>query len=178
MKRRITRRSIGAGVLGGWLLFSGLGGLAIGTGVRSVEAAAATAPPFELVTFGGAGYSNASLKGKPALLVFWAPWCNVCRRELPAISRFYREGRPDALEVVSIGFADSRNNVEAFVKERTDPFAFPTAYDEDRWVSQAFKVTATPTSVLLDEQGRIAFVHRGSGILDNPQFRAFVAMLR
>lgn len=171
-------RSISAGMLGWWLLFSGPGGLAIGTGIPSVEAAAATAPPFELVTFSGAGYSNASLKGKPALLVFWAPWCNVCRRELPAISRFYKEGRPDALEVVSIGFADSRSNVEAFVKERADSFAFPSAYDEDRWVSQAFKVNVTPSSVLLDEQGRIAWVHRGSGILDNPQFRAFVSLLR
>jgi thiol-disulfide isomerase/thioredoxin len=173
----MTMRSIGAGVLGGWLLFSGPGGPAIGTGVPSVEAAAATAPPFELVTFSGAAYSNASLKGKPALLVFWAPWCGVCRRELPAISRFYREGRPDALEVVSIGFADSRSHVEAFVKERADSFAFPTAYDEDRWVSQAFKANVTPTSVLLDEQGRIALVHRGSGLLDNPQFRAFLARL-
>ncbi len=170
-------RSINAGMLGLWILCSGAAGVATWTGVTPAEAAAPTAPPFEVVTFDGTGYSNASLKGKPALLVFWAPWCNVCRRELPEISRFYKEGRPDALEVVSIGFSDTRSNVEAFVKERADSFAFPAAYDEDRWVSQAFKVNATPTYVLLDDQGRIALVHRGGGVLQNPQFRQFLSTL-
>lgn len=79
--------------------------------------------------------------------MFWAPWCKVCRREL----------------------------VEIFVKEQAGSFALPTAYDEDRWVSQSFKINATPTSVLLDEQGRIALVHRGSGILQNAQFREFLS---
>jgi thiol-disulfide isomerase/thioredoxin len=170
-------RAISAGILALWIAFSDPIGFAVGTGAPSAEAATTTTPPFELVTFGGTGYSNDSLKGKPALLVFWAPWCKVCQRELPDISRFYKQDKSDRLEVLSIGFADSRTNVEAFVKERADSFAFPTAYDEDRWVSQAFKVNATPTYVLLDEQGRIGLVHRGGGILHNPQFRAFLSKL-
>lgn len=170
-------RAIGAGILGLSIVASGLTGFEGATGALSAQQAVATTPAFELVTFGGAGYSNASLKGKPALLVFWAPWCNVCRRELPDINRFYTHEKPAVLEMLSIGFADTRTNVAAFVKERASSFAFPTAYDEDRWVSQAFKINATPTSVLLDEQGRIALVHRGGGILQNVQFREFLSML-
>jgi hypothetical protein len=79
--------------------------------------------------------------------------------------------------MVSIGFADTRTNVEQFVKGRADTFVFPTAYDEDRWVSQSFKINATPTYVLLDAQGTIALVHRGGGILQNPQFRNFLSTL-
>ncbi|MET0516926.1 MAG: TlpA disulfide reductase family protein [Nitrospiraceae bacterium] len=174
----MTMRSISAGILGLSIVFSGPTGFAVGTEVPLAEAAAATTPPFELVTFGGAGYSNTSLKGKPALLVFWAPWCKVCQRELPSISRFYEDGRPTTLEVVSIGFADTRSNVEAFVKERAESFAFPAAYDEDRWVSQAFKINATPTYVVLDDQGRIALFHRGGGIFQNLQFREFLSTLK
>lgn len=170
-------RSIRAGLLGLWVVFSGPVTFAMETAAPSGEAIATTTPPFELVTFGGVDYNNASLKGAPALLVFWAPWCQVCRRELPGISRFYKQDKPDMLEVLSIGFADSRLNVETFVKERADAFAFPTAYDEDRWVSQAFKVNATPTYVVLDEQGRIALIHRGGGILHNPQFQTFLSRL-
>jgi thiol-disulfide isomerase/thioredoxin len=130
--------------------------------------APALAPAFELVTFAGESYSNVSLGGRPILLVFWAPWCKVCQRELPALTEWYQRDRPEKVGIVSIGFADTRTNVERFVKERPGMFIYPTAYDEDRWVAQAFKVNATPTYVLLDAQGsmcdaRIARVRITSG---------------
>jgi thiol-disulfide isomerase/thioredoxin len=136
------------------------------------------APAFELVTFGGQSYSNESLKGRPVLLVFWAPWCNVCERELPLLSAFYQLDRPAQLDIVSVGFADSRSNVERFVKERAGTFIFPTAYDDDRWTTQAFKVNATPTYVVLDPQGSIVLVHRGAGMFQNGQFREFLTKLK
>jgi len=137
--------------------------------------AGSPAPAFELVTFAGESYSNDSLKGRPALLVFWAPWCKVCQRDLPLLGEFYQRERPAELRVVSIGFADTRTNVAQFVKERSGAFVFPSAYDEDRWVAQAFKVNATPTYVLLDAQGTIVLVHRGGGVLHNPQFREWLS---
>jgi thiol-disulfide isomerase/thioredoxin len=140
--------------------------------------AGSTAPAFELVTFAGESYSNESLKGQPVLLVFWAPWCKVCQRDLPLLSEFYQRDKPAQLSVVSIGFADTRTNVAQFVKERSGTFVFPSAYDEDRWVAQAFKVNATPTYVLLDAQGSIVLVHRGGGILQNFQFREFLSTLK
>ncbi|HEY6084780.1 MAG TPA: TlpA disulfide reductase family protein [Nitrospira sp.] len=141
-------------------------------------AAGATAPAFELVTFSGESYSNTTQKGRPVLLVFWAPWCNVCQRDLPLLSEFYQRSKPAQLDVVSIGFADTRTNVERFVKERSGTFVYPTAYDEDRWVAHAFKVNATPTYVLLDARGSIVLVHRGGGVLQNPQFREFLSTLK
>jgi thiol-disulfide isomerase/thioredoxin len=140
--------------------------------------AGTAAPQFELVTFAGDSYSNDALKGKPTLLVFWAPWCKVCQSELPLLSEFYRAEKPASLGVVSIGFADTRTNVERFVHERAGIFVYPTAYDEDRWAAQAFRVNATPTYVLLDAQGTVALVHRGGGVLQNPQFREFLSRLR
>lgn len=141
-------------------------------------AAATAAPAFELVTLAGESYSNSTQKGQPVLLVFWAPWCNVCQRDLPVLSEFYQRDKPAQLGIVSIGFADTRSNVERFVKERAGTFIYPTAYDEDRWVAQAFKVNATPTYVLLDAQGNIVLVHRGGGVLQNPQFKAFLSALK
>jgi thiol-disulfide isomerase/thioredoxin len=136
-----------------------------------------TAPVFELITFTGESFSNDSLKGRPALLVFWAPWCKVCQRDLPLLGEFYQHEKPAQLRVVSIGFADTRTNVAQFVQERSGTFVFPSAYDEDRWVAQAFKINATPTYVLLDAQGKIVLVHRGGGLLRNFQFREFLSTL-
>jgi thiol-disulfide isomerase/thioredoxin len=136
------------------------------------------APAFEFVTFEGEAYSNESLKGRPVLLVFWAPWCDVCQRELPLLRDFSQGEKPGQLGILSVGFADSRGNVERFVKERAGTFIFPTAYDEDRWVAQAFKINATPTYVVLDYEGNIVLVHRGGGILQNGQFRKFLERLK
>lgn len=142
------------------------------------SAATSAAPQFDLVTLAGEAYSKESLKGRPALLVFWAPWCPVCRKELPIIGRFYEQEKPAQLQVISIGFADKRGNIEAYVKSHPETFVFPTAFDEDNWISQAFKVTATPTFVLLDSQGNIQLVHRGGGINQNPKYQEFLAGLK
>ena len=153
----------------------------MGPEARVSEAEAGTAnraaPAFDLVTLSGEAYNNDSLKDRPTLLVFWAPWCKVCQRELPLLAQFHQQEKPAQLRMLSIGFADIRSNVEAFVKARSTVFVFPTAYDEERWTSQAFKVNATPTYVLLDAQGHIVLTHRGGGILQNVQFREFLATL-
>ena len=166
-----------------WLKITGLVlALVLVTGPgrpANISAAANTAiPSFELVTFAGEAWSDKSLQGRPTLLVFWAPWCNVCQKELPLIEQFYRHNKPAQLRVLSIGFADTRTNVEAFVNARPGVFVFPTGYDEDRWVANAFKVNATPTYVLVDARGTIALVHRGGGLLQNAQFREFLATLK
>ncbi len=171
-------RRIMIGLLVLAILWSGFGGGLIGNGEGVADAVPSTVPPFELVALSGEAYSRESIAGRPTLLVFWAPWCKVCQRELPSLSDFYRREKPAQLRVVSIGFADTRTNVETFVKTRPDTFVFPTAYDEDRWTAQAFHITATPTSVLVDAEGRIVLVHPGAGILQNAGFRRFVSMLK
>lgn len=162
------------------LLFASSGPIGQSVWIEGVvaEAANSAAPAFELITLAGEAYNNDSLRGRPALMVFWAPWCKVCQRELPLLGEFYQRDKPAQLLVVSIGFADTRTNVETFAKSKKDVFVFPTAYDEERWVAQAFKVNATPTYVLLDAQGNIVLVHRGGGILQNFQFREFLSTLK
>ena len=64
------------------------------------ESAGSTAPSFELVTFGGEAYSKDSLKGRPTMLLFWAPWCKVCQRDLPLLGEFYRRDKPAQLGIL------------------------------------------------------------------------------
>lgn len=137
-----------------------------------------TPPSFEVVTFDGQVFTDKTLQDEPTLLVFWAPWCNVCQQELPLLKQFYRQSKPSKFRVLSIGFADTRTNVETFVKGHPEVFVFPTAYDEDRWVAHAFRVTATPTYVLVDDGGKIALVHRGGGVLRNARFRELLSTMK
>jgi thiol-disulfide isomerase/thioredoxin len=157
---------------------AGLFALVITVHGPGVQATDATAPTFDFVTLGGEAYSNKSLKGQPALLMFWAPWCNVCQRELPLMAQFHDHEKPSQLRLISIGFADGRRNVEEYVHSHQSTFVFPTAYDIDDDVAKAFKIMATPTYVLLDAQGRIVLVHRGGGLLRNAQFRELLSTLK
>ena len=146
--------------------------------VPQSEAAPSVAPGFEVITLGGEAYSKDSLTGQPVLLVFWAPWCKVCQKELPVLSQFSIKEKPGQLRMISIGFADRRGNVEAYIKAHPEAFSFPAAFDVDNDVAQAFKVTATPTLVLLDSMGNIVLTHRGAGLLQNVQFREFLSALK
>lgn len=171
-------RRIGVGLVGVSVVCIGLAGSGAWQGTAAAAMAGTPAPDFEIVTLAGEAFTKASLKGQPVLLVFWAPWCRVCQHELPLLGQFYRHDKPQQLRVIAIGFADSRTNVEAFVGARSDAFPFPTAYDEDRWVAQAFKVTATPTCVVVDAQGRVVLIHRGGGLLQNGRFRELLQTVK
>ncbi|WP_342349475.1 TlpA disulfide reductase family protein [uncultured Nitrospira sp.] len=136
------------------------------------------APEFQLRAFDGHTYSKASLNGRPALLVFWAPWCRYCQMELPVLAKFYQGNKPDQLQVLTIAFSDSLAHVEKYVTSNPDTFVYPTAYDQDNEVAQAFGVNATPTFVVMDADGEMILAHRGAGINQNPQYQEFLKSLR
>ena len=136
------------------------------------------APDFELVTLDGESYSKASLRGQSALLVFWAPWCHFCQLELPILAKFYRENKPEPLRILTIAFADTRANVEAYVKANPDTFPFPTAYDTEDRIARKFGVSATPTFVVTNEQGDLIMAHLGARLNQNPKYQAFLKSLR
>lgn len=165
--------------IGTTMLALALLGLA-GSGGKAEAAvvAGSSVPAFELVTFTGEVYNRELVKGQPTMLVFWASWCPVCRKELPNFSHFMQKDKPAQLRAISIGFSDLRGNIETYVKTHPEAFAYPSAFDIDNDTAQAFRVTATPTFVLLDAQGTIVLVHRGAGVLQNPKFREFVAGMK
>ena len=147
-------------------------------GHEDAGAAEVAAPEFSVGTLTGDTYTSAMLKGQPTLLAFWAPWCKVCQRELPALAEFSQQDKPSTLRIFSIGFADSRGNVEDFVKARRATFVFPTAYDEGNQIARSYRINATPTFVLVNDQGYVVLVHRGGGLLQNVQFREFLSTLK
>ena len=173
MRQQILRQAVR---LAQW---AALVALAIGPATQPAGAASTDvkAPAFDVVTLAGERYTQAAMEGHPTLLVFWAPWCKVCQRELPALGEYAEREKPRPLRVLSIGFADTRERVESFVKSREATFAFPTAYDEDNRMARDYRINATPTFVLVDAQGHIVMIHRGAGLLGNVQFREFVSTL-
>lgn len=152
--------------------------LSFPAGMAVAGAAEVPAPEFSVGTLTGDIYTSAMLKGQPTLLAFWAPWCKVCQKELPVLAEFSQHEKPAQLRILSIGFADSRGHVEEFVKARQAVFVFPTAFDDGNQMARSYRINATPTFVLVNDQGAVVLVHRGGGLLQNVQFREFLSTLK
>jgi peroxiredoxin len=135
------------------------------------------APDFTVTTLDGKTITKASLQGTPALLMFWASWCGTCQHELPNVKALYERHKAKGLQAVAIGFQDEEANIRDYVKTHQSTFVFPAAYDSGNKVSTLFRARGTPTFVLLDAEGRIALVHTGGGLLQNPNFQSFIQTL-
>jgi thiol-disulfide isomerase/thioredoxin len=89
---------------------------------------------------------------KPTLLWFWAPWCEVCNHEAPAIERL-ASGSREELAVVAIGGRDDAANGPAFVERHR--LRTPTIlFDEPMSAWEAYAIPGQPAGVLLDRDGR------------------------
>lgn len=109
------------------------------------------APDFT-IALGEGGEFTLSEAGAPVYLVFWAEWCPVCRRELPAIDAV----APDYLEEVTFVAVAGRSSLEAS-RERVGDWFSPDrilwGYDDDLWTT--YLVRGQPVSFVISSDGII-----------------------
>jgi thiol-disulfide isomerase/thioredoxin len=106
------------------------------------------APTISGMTLSGQTYTYQ--KNKVAVVNVWASWCSPCPT-LVALANKYSE-----VEFIGILTRDNPANAEAF--ERRFKIPYPTVIDDS--ILAGFKgslsANAIPTTVVLDQQGRVA----------------------
>ena len=129
----------------------------------SVPAAAVTvqdsAPDFTLKSLEGSNLRLEEYRGQVVLINFWASWCGPCRQEMPLLDRLHQR-------YVDTGFAVLGVNVEgeeAPARELIDkiPVTFPVLIDEGQQVSELYQLEAMPSTVVVDRDGVVRYIHRG-----------------
>ena len=113
------------------------------------------APAAEFTSLTGDKLSLAGLKGKVVLVNFWATSCAGCVAEMPKLVATYNKYRGRGFETIAVAMSyDPPNYVVAYSQKNALPFT--VSLDPTGVLAQSFKdVQLTPTSFLIDKQGRI-----------------------
>lgn len=94
----------------------------------------------------------ASLRGRPAIVHFWASWCGPCTKEAPQLARLAGELHGRAA-LVGVDWSDSPQSAAGFVARHH--WTFPVLIDSSGEVGNAYGITNLPATFLLDSRGRI-----------------------
>ena len=113
------------------------------------------APDINFVTLEGKTIPMSSLQGKMVLVNFWATDCPGCIAEMPGLIQTYNEYKNKGFEVVAVAMSyDPLRQVATYTHNNALPF--PVSHDSTGEVAQQFnEVRVTPTSFIIDKQGRI-----------------------
>jgi thiol-disulfide isomerase/thioredoxin len=97
--------------------------------------------------------------GRPALVVFWASWCDSCAEEAPALERFSQSavGRG---RIVGVDWSDATSGARAFIKRYG--WTFPNLRDAEGMVGNAYHIPDLPTTFVINAHGRIGRALHGA----------------
>jgi len=149
----------------GKLILAAIITAAIAVSALALWKAKPAAPQVTFVSLQGEKITTASLRGKVALVNFWATDCAICVKEMPQITATYNKYRAQGFETIAVAMRhDPPNYVLAYVEHNRLPFT--VALDPMGELAKAFgEVKLTPTTFLIDRQGRVV-----TRILGEPDF--------
>jgi peroxiredoxin len=119
----------------------------------------AAAPDFTLAARDGGTFRLADLKGQVVMLNFWATWCGPCRQEMPLLEQLHGKYEPLGFTMVGVNVEPDSAAAVAWLKGV--PVSFPIVFDTASSVANTFGVEGMPSSVLVDREGKVRYVHRG-----------------
>ena len=117
------------------------------------------APEFTLKSRSGQNLRLSDYRGQVLLINFWASWCGPCRQEMPLLEDLYK--RYNKLGFTILGVNVDTDSTKANNYLRDISVTFPIMYDTTNTVSKSYNVNAMPTTVIVDKNGNMRFLHQG-----------------
>jgi peroxiredoxin len=123
------------------------------------EAAQGAAPDFTLKSQKNGNLKLSEMRGKVILINFWASWCGPCRQEMPVLDELYRHYRSLDFTILGVNVEQNSDDAKSLLKDVT--VTFPVLFDTENKISKLYDIKGMPSTVLVDRDGNIRYVHMG-----------------
>jgi peroxiredoxin len=122
---------------------------------------------FTLRTMDGKNLRLQELRGQVVLVNFWATWCGPCRQEMPHLNRLYDKYHASGFVMLGVNIDDEPEKAIGVANKLG--LHFPVLLDSDKKVSKLYDLSTMPSTVVIDRDGKVRYVHRGyrDGYEDN-----------
>lgn len=98
------------------------------------------------------------LRGTPALVNFWATWCTFCVDEMPDFEEVHSE-LDGQVRFIGVNVEDRHD--KALVLAEETGVTYELVIDDDRSYYFAVLARGMPTTLFVDDEGRITYRHAG-----------------
>ncbi len=142
-------KQVGVMVMSGMLLGS----------IAQAETLEDMAPDFTLKSRSGENVKLSELRGDVVMINFWASWCAPCRQEMPLLEEMYKKYAELGFVLLGVNVEEDSSKARELLREV--PVSFPILYDTENVVTKLYKVVAMPSTVMVDRDGKMRYLHRG-----------------
>ena len=133
--------------------------LAALTPAAAATSATLAAPDFTLRGADGRNVRLDELRGQVVLVNFWATWCGPCREEMPRLDVLYQKYHKSGFVLLGVTVDDDPRTALATAAKLN--VSFPVLLDTDKKVSKLYDLNTMPSTIVIDRDGKMRFLHRG-----------------
>jgi peroxiredoxin len=133
------------------------------------------APDFTLKSNQGKNLKLSEYRGEVILLNFWASWCGPCRQEMPELEKLQARYQDYGFTILGVNVEEDASKADKVLKKT--PVSFPILYDTSNKVSKAFDVRAMPSTVMIDRDGNMRYLHKGYVPGDEDEYAKWIKKL-
>lgn len=133
------------------------------------------APDFTLKSNTGKNLKLSEFRGQVVMLNFWASWCGPCRQEMPLLDQIQKRYSGLGFTILGVNVEEDSNQAKAMLREV--PVTFPILFDTNNKASKLYNVSAMPSTILIDRDGNLRYLHKGYKPGDEAQYKKWVKQL-
>lgn len=118
------------------------------------------APSFTLALLDGGTADMEPPHGNGHVITFMASWCPCSNESMPLMKKTYRNHEGSGIEFLMIGIQDTRSKFGKFIEKWEVPF--PAGFDSGDSIARRYGVTAPPTTIFIDRDGKVKRIFYGN----------------
>lgn len=117
------------------------------------------APDFTLKSDNGNNLRLSEHRGQVVMINFWASWCGPCRQEMPVLDELQQRYSKAGFTVLGVNVEQDSGQAVQLLQGMN--LSFPILFDPKSVVSKLYDVKAMPSTVMIDRDGNMRYLHRG-----------------